>query len=303
MNGDVAGSPEIVAGVRRDLSGAGSPAGLSAPQTEDAVTGLGQHARSRDAGLTVVVPAYNEARRLPGTLEKMAAYFRRQTYPWQICVVDDGSDDGTLAIAHAIAASEPGVAVIANDHRGKAFAVRTGILAARTRNVAFSDADLSVPIAEIERLLAALAGGADVAFGSREGPGARRYGEPGYRHLMGRVYNLLYRRILLPGISDSQCGFKAFRTEVAHDLFQRMLVYGGDAQPIKGGMVTGFDTELLFLARRRGYRLAEVGVDWYYGRASKVRPLQDTVRMIIDVFRILANARAGRYGGKEEPRS
>jgi dolichyl-phosphate beta-glucosyltransferase len=248
--------------------------------------------------LTVVVPAYNEAARLPGTLEQMVDYFHRQPFAWRICVVDDGSDDETLALAQQWAEREANVTVIANDHRGKAYAVRTGVLAAQGDYVAFSDADLSVPISEIERLLAALDGGADVAIGSREGPGAHRYGEPAYRHLMGRVYNLLYRTILLPGISDSQCGFKAFRTPAAHDLFRHMLVYGGDARPIKGGMVTGFDTELLFLARRRGYRLDEIGVDWYYGKASKVRPVRDTERMIADVFKIRAYAATGRYGQK-----
>jgi dolichyl-phosphate beta-glucosyltransferase len=248
--------------------------------------------------LSVVVPAYNEASRLPATLEKMTAYFRQQAYTWEIVVVDDGSLDETLALARWWAEREPRLRVIANDHRGKAYAVRTGVLSARGEYVAFSDADLSVPIAAMARLLAALEGGADVAFGSREGSGAHRYHEPWYRHLMGRVYNLLYRTTLLPGISDSQCGFKAFRTSAAHALFCRMRVYGADAQPIKGGMVTGFDTELLFLARRYGYRLAEVGVDWYYGRASKVRPVQDTVRMIVDVFKIMLFARTGRYDAK-----
>jgi glycosyltransferase involved in cell wall biosynthesis len=248
--------------------------------------------------LTVVVPAYNEAARLPGTLDQMVRYLSEQAYDWRICVVDDGSSDNTAALAQQWADRVSRLAVIVNDHRGKAFAVRTGILAARSTYVAFSDADLSVPIREIERLLMALDGGADVAIGSREGPGAHRYGEPAYRHLMGRIYNLLYRTVLLPGISDSQCGFKAFRTLAAHDLFQRMLVYGGDARPITGGMVTGFDTELLFLARRRGYRLDEIGVDWYYGKASKVRPVRDTERMIVDVFKIRAYAGAGRYGAK-----
>src|SRR6185437_11476860 len=128
--------------------------------------------------LTVVVPAYNEAARLPGTLEQMVDYFHRQPFAWRICVVDDGSDDQTLALARHWAEREADVTVIANDHRGKAYAVRTGVLAAQGDYVAFSDADLSVPISEIERLLAALDGGADVAIGSREGPGAHRYGEP-----------------------------------------------------------------------------------------------------------------------------
>lgn len=246
----------------------------------------------------MVVPAYNEAARLPATLERMVAYFCQQPYTWRLIVVDDGSADATAELAQEWAAREACVRVIKNDHRGKAFAVRTGILAADTANVAFSDADLSVPIAEIERLLAALAGGYDVAIGSREGPGAHRYDEPAYRHLIGRVYNWLYSRILLPGIGDAQCGFKAFRTPVARDLFRRMLVYGADAPLVRGGMVTGFDTELLFLARRRGYKVAEVGVDWYYGKGTKVRLVHDSLRMFVDVLKILANARTGRYDGE-----
>jgi glycosyltransferase involved in cell wall biosynthesis len=231
----------------------------------------------------------------------MLAYFRQQPYDWQIVLVDDGSTDETLAIGRSLAEQESRLRVIGNDHRGKAYTVRTGILAACTDYVAFSDADLSVPIEEIERLLAALTAGADVAFGSREGPGAHRYGEPAYRHLMGRVYNWLYSMLLLPGIEDAQCGFKAFRTAAAHDLFRRMLVYGGNARPIKGGMVTGFDTELLFLARHRGYRVTEVGVDWYYGKGTKVRPLHDSIRMLTDVLKILVNAHTGRYDTKGEP--
>ena len=249
--------------------------------------------------LTIVVPAYNERQRISATVARISEFMSAQDYAAELLVVDDGSDDGTADMVDSLRnGAGPPVDVIRNDHRGKAFAVRTGILAARSTYVAFSDADLSVPIREIERLLMALDGGADVAIGSREGPGAHRYGEPAYRHLMGRIYNLLYRTVLLPGISDSQCGFKAFRTLAAHDLFQRMLVYGGDARPITGGMVTGFDTELLFLARRRGYRLDEIGVDWYYGKASKVRPVRDTERMIVDVFKIRAYAGAGRYGAK-----
>ncbi|MCL4508051.1 MAG: glycosyltransferase family 2 protein [Chloroflexi bacterium] len=250
-------------------------------------------------GLCVVIPAYNEATRLPGTLERVISYLHTRTYPWSVIVVDDGSEDSTLILAQEWSQRERRIQVIANDHRGKAYTVRTGILAATLPFVVFSDADLSVPIEELERLLPPLIAGADVVIGSREGSGAKRFNEPGYRHVMGRIYNLLYRTALLPGIQDSQCGFKAFRTEVAHRLFQRMLLYGADAKPIRGGMVTGFDIELLFLARRWKLSFVEVGVEWYYGRASKVRPVRDTVRMVVDVVRILLYARLGRYDRME----
>lgn len=246
-------------------------------------------------GVDLIIPAYNEETRLPETLERVVAYLRRQPYPWNVIVVDDGSDDRTLAIARGWQEQEARVQVIASDHRGKAYAVRTGILAAQAPYVVFSDADLSVPIEELERILPLLSGGADVVIGSRESAGAHRYNEPAYRHVMGRVYNLLYRSVLLPGVRDSQCGFKGFRTAVAHQLFQRMLLYGADAEPVRGGMVTGFDIELLFLARRWKLNVVEVGVQWYYGRASKVRPVRDTVRMVGDVLRILLYARLGRY--------
>ncbi len=246
-------------------------------------------------GVDLIIPAYNEEMRLPGTLERVIAYLRHQSYPWKVIVVDDGSEDRTLAIAQRWQEEEQRIQVIANDHRGKAYAVRTGIFAAKAPYVVFSDADLSVPIEELERILPLLFNGADVVIGSREGAGAHRYNEPAYRHVMGRVYNLLYRSVLLPGIQDSQCGFKGFRTEVAHRLFQQMLLYGANAKPVRGGMVTGFDIELLFLARRWKLNIIEVGVQWYYGRASKVRPVRDTVRMVSDVLRILLYARLGRY--------
>lgn len=247
------------------------------------------------SSLTLVIPAYNEARRLPDTLTRVLRYFQTQTFPWSVIVVDDGSTDDTVALCKAVADHEPRIRLIVNDHRGKAFAVRTGVMAADSDYVAFSDADLSVPIEQIERLLATLEAGYDVAFGSREGDGAERHNEPTYRHLVGRVYNFLYSGLLLPGIKDAQCGFKAFRTPVAHDLFRRMLVYGADAPRVRGGMVTGFDTELLFVAQRRGYRVKEVGVDWFYGKGTKVRLFSDSRRMFLDVFRIKANERAGKY--------
>jgi dolichyl-phosphate beta-glucosyltransferase len=208
--------------------------------------------------------------------------------------VDDGSSDATLHIAREFASAHPRFRVLALPHRGKASAVRAGVLAARGRIVLFSDADLSTPLPQTAELVAAIRSGADVAIGSREGVGARRIGEPAYRHVMGRVFNAVVRALAVPGINDTQCGFKAFRRPVAQDLFQRARLYTGD-QLVSGPRVTGFDVEILYLARKRGYRIIEVPVQWRHVAGSKVRPLRDAARMFIDVTHVRFNALAGRY--------
>jgi dolichyl-phosphate beta-glucosyltransferase len=163
--------------------------------------------------------------------------------------------------------------------------VRAGVLAAQGDYVALADADLSMPIEEFDGFAPELLGPYDVAVGSREAPGAVRYHEPAYRHLMGRVFNGLVRRLLLPGLQDTQCGFKCLRREVAAELCQ--------AQTISG---FGFDVELLSIARRRGYVIREVPVSWYYVSGSRVSPIRDTVTMVRDVLRVRANLWRARYG-------
>ncbi len=246
----------------------------------------------------MVIPAYNEERRLPTTLEKVLSYLGQQSYAFELIVVDDGSEDDTVGVVETVMATAPSVRLIRNDHRGKAYTVRTGMLAARGRYVLFSDADLATPIEEAEKLVAQLEAGCDVAIGSREGLGARRYNEPWYRHLMGRVFNFVVRAVAVGGVQDTQCGFKAFRREVAHDLFQRVCLYGEDTGPVKGSMVTGFDVEIVFLARKRGYRIAEVPVEWHYGVNSKVNPVLDSVRMFKDVLQVRLNDLRGMYNGQ-----
>ncbi|MCR4406277.1 MAG: glycosyltransferase family 2 protein [Anaerolineae bacterium] len=245
--------------------------------------------------LSIVVPAYNEERRLPGTLETIIAYLRAQDYRAELIVVDDGSSDGTVRVVERYMDSYPGLRLIRNDHRGKAYTVRTGVLAAEGQYVIFTDADLAVPIEETGKALAALMDQHDVVIGSREALGARRYNEPFYRHLMGRVFNFIVRLLALPDLQDTQCGFKGLRHDVAQDLFQRLRLYGADAGTIKGGAVTGFDVELLFLARKRGYSIKEVPVQWYYGSHAKVNPLRDSWRNFKDVLRVRLNDWRGKY--------
>src|SRR5262249_18371080 len=168
------------------------------------------------------------------------------------------------------------LALIRNHHRGKGYAVRSGVLAANGTLVFLCDADLSMPIDELGKFVALMEQGWDIAIGSREAAGARRYGEPAYRHVMGRVFNFVVRAIAVGHFQDTQCGFKCFRTEVARDLFNRVMLYRDDAPEVKGPMVTGFDVEVLFLADKLGYKATEVPINWYYATGSKVNPVKDT---------------------------
>ncbi len=247
--------------------------------------------------LSIVIPAYNEERRLPTTLAAIMAFLANEPYSSEVIVVDDGSDDRTAEIA----AATPGVTILRCDHRGKGFAVRAGALAASGSIILLCDADLAVPIEEWSRLRAAIDAGFPIAIGSREGVGASREGEPWYRHVMGRVFNGIIRLVALRGINDTQCGFKALRREVARDLFRRVRIYGDDAPIVRGAAVTAYDVELLFLAQRRGYSIAEVPVTWRYGTETKVNPLRDSWRNLRDVLRVRINDLCGRYDVASAP--
>lgn len=247
--------------------------------------------------LSVVIPAYNEERRLPHTLEAICAYLAAQPFHSEVLVVDDGSDDATASLAEA----RPDVTVLRRDHRGKGFAVRAGALAAQGEYVLLCDADLAVPIEEWPKVEAFLKSGYAIVIGSREGIGATREGEPWYRHLMGRVFNLIIRVVALSGINDTQCGFKALRRDAAQDLFRRVRIYGDDAPVVKGAAVTAYDVELLFLAQRQGYRIAEVPVKWQYGTETKVNPVRDSLRNLRDVLTVRLNQLLGRYRGAPRP--
>ena len=176
---------------------------------------------------------------------------------------------------------DPRVRVLSLPHGGKGWAVRHGMLAATGKFRLLSDADLSVPIAHVERLLPPQSGGVDIAVGSREAPGAARYGEPGRRHLMGRVFNSITRSLAAPGIADTQCGFKCFTAGSAVLLFGRSTMNG-----------FSYDVEVLHLAHRLGLAIAEIGVDWHYREHSKVRPLRDAFLMTMDLLRIRWRHRA-----------
>jgi dolichyl-phosphate beta-glucosyltransferase len=252
-----------------------------------------------EPSLSLVIPAYNEAARIEAMMDAAVAWKQEQPFPVELIVVDDGSDDATADLAERALRNVAGARVIRIAHGGKAAAVRAGMLAASGEQIAFSDADLATPLSYLTALRSELAKGSDIAIGSREGAGARRLGEPAYRHVMGRVFNGMVRLLLVPGIHDTQCGFKLFRAEVAHDLLQRSRLYRDHRGSVAGPRVTAFDVELLAIARLRGYRVCPVPVVWSYGRGSKVRPARDTWHNVRDVVTVWIGTKRGRYGESE----
>ncbi len=237
-----------------------------------------------DIFLSLVIPAHNEAHRLPETLERVLAFLQRQAYTAEVLVVENGSTDATYEIAQAYAARHSLIQVLREPRRGKGLAVRRGMLAARGAYRFMADADLSMPIEELPRFLPPRLQGYDIAIASREAPGAVRYHEPAHRHLIGRAFNWMVRLMALPGLQDTQCGFKCFRGEVAEEVFRLQTLTG-----------MSFDVEVLFIARRRGYRIVEVPIPWYFNPDSRVRLVEDSLRMAWDLLTIRWNAWRGRY--------
>jgi hypothetical protein len=245
--------------------------------------------------LSLVIPAYNEAARIRRSLTTAVDYLQSQPYPTELLLVDDGSLDQTGAIAEAFAADQPGVRIVAIAHGGKAAALRAGMMAATGDLIAFSDADLATPLRYLEVFRQATLAGDDIVIGSREGQGAVRIDEPFYRHLMGRVFNQIVRRLLLPDIQDTQCGFKLFRREAAREILDRARLYRTSDAVLRGPRVTAFDVELLVVGRRLGYRIRSIPVAWTYGNQSKVNPFRDTLNNLADVMRVKWNDVRGRY--------
>ena len=247
--------------------------------------------------LSIVIPAYNEETRIAQTLDTVVKYMEGQDYSWEVIVADDGSQDGTAGLVEAAAEANPGIRLVRLSHRGKGWAVRGGMLEARGQYRFLADADLSMPIEQLERFLPSGPADFDIAIGSREAPGARRFHEPFRRHLMGRAFNFMVRLLAVKGISDTQCGFKCFEAHAAETLF-----------PLQRAQGFGFDVEILFLAQRLGMRIKEVPIDWYYHEGSKVKPLRDSFLMLKDLLSVRWNSTKGRYGklahkirGPQEP--
>lgn len=234
--------------------------------------------------LSIIVPAYNEEDRLPDTLEQAFLFVQEQDYQAEVLVVDNGSQDDTHQIAEEFCARHSAFHTLQETTRGKGWAVRRGMLEASGEFRFMCDADLSMPINEINRFLPPALEAFDVAIASREAPGAVRYNEPAYRHWGGRAVNLMIRLLALPGLHDTQCGFKCFRAEAAESLFGCQTLYGWS-----------FDVEILYLARLVGYRILEIPVPWYFDPESKVRAVPDALRMGRDLLSVRRNHRHGVY--------
>lgn len=244
--------------------------------------------------LSVVIPAYNEETNIRlGSLDKVSRYLERQAYTWEVIIVDDGSTDGTKTLLDEFIKANKDFRVIHNIHLGKAGTVAAGVRAARGDLVLFTDLDQATPISELGKILPWFTRGFDVVIGSRN---SNRQGAPFFRVMMARGFMLIRSALLgLRGIVDTQCGFKAFRRQAAIDIFSGLKLYGHSHQ-VRGSMVTaGFDIEVIFLAKKRGYKVKEVPVDWHYVETRRVNPIKDSWQGLIDILRIRVNAWKGYY--------
>ena len=240
--------------------------------------------------LSIIIPAYNEGKRLPTTLPQVVRFVQAQSYASEIIIVNNNSADETGAIIHEFAQEYEFIRIFEESIQGKGAAVRTGILNAFGDYLFIADADLSMPIEEVSKFLPPQLTDFDVAIGSREAPGAIRYDEPEYRHIMGRVFNFYVKLLAIPGFEDTQCGFKCLRRDVARDVFSSQIINGW-----------AFDVEVLFIALRRGYKIVEIPIHWYYRENSRISPIRDTINMIREVLRIRLNGWNGRYDPPSKP--
>ncbi len=225
--------------------------------------------------ISVVIPAYNEKERIVQSIERILAFLEKQSWTHEVIIVDDGSQDGMADRIRTQFERQPGLRILRNrKNRGKGASIRRGMAVARGELNLFTDADLSTPIEELAPLKQAIENGADVAIASRDLPGAVvEVAQPLYRELMGKSFNVLVQAIVLPGIHDTQCGFKLFRRAVARQVFQRITITG-----------FGFDVEALFVAKKMGATIQEVPVRWRNALGSKVSPFKDAVQMFVDLF-------------------
>jgi len=245
--------------------------------------------------LSIIFPAYNEAKVIGKNVTHVASWLRKQKIKAEIIVVDDGSLDKTVEEVKKVSKKFSEVSVIANEHRGKGFAVYTGVLAAQGEHILMMDVDLATPIEEYPRFARELKS-CDIAIASREAKGAKRVGEPYFRHFIGRVFNLLVVQLIaLPGINDSQCGFKLFKNKPAQKIFKRLIVYGPEAQLSKKPFLGALDVEVLFIAKLLNYKVKEVGVTWTYAPTTRLNFFSTSSKMARDVCRIRLNGILGRY--------
>ena len=236
--------------------------------------------------LSIVIPAYNEANRIPQTLETILAYMDARDHASELIVVDDGSRDNTVAVVKEIVEKRENVQVLENiNNRGKGYSVRRGMLAATGNYRLFSDSDLSTPIEEMERFFEYHKQGYDVCIGSRSLPDSNvEIHQPWYRENMGKIFGLLQKIFLLKGIVDSQCGFKSFTKNAAEFIFPRQKIEG-----------FCFDVEILYIAQKNGFKVHEVPITWRNSPDTRVGALSDSSQMFLDLLRIRIDGWKGAY--------
>lgn len=234
--------------------------------------------------LSIIVPAYNEAKRLPATLPQIIHFVDQQPYEIEVIVVNNNSKDETRAIAESFAERFSYIQVMDEPIQGKGAAVKTGLRSGKGEYLFIADADLSMPITEVGKFISPDLDQYDIAIGSREAPGAVRYDEPEYRHIMGRVYNLIVRLFAVPGFQDTQAGFKCFRRNAAKLVTDRQTVNGW-----------AFDVELLYIAQKHACNIVEIPIEWHYQPNSRINPIKDSYDMFLEVFKIRRKGAQGIY--------
>lgn len=228
--------------------------------------------------LSIVIPAYNEANRIGVTLEKINTFFKNRQYETEIIMVDDGSNDNTIEVAEkSLLAKENKLRIIRNaTNKGKGFSVKNGIINSKGEYILFSDADLSTPIEEVDKFLKAINEGYDIVIGSRALKDSDvKVRQPWYREFMGKIFNFFVKSVVMREFHDTQCGFKLFKSPVAKDIALKLKIDG-----------FSFDVEMIYLAKKSGYRIKEIPIIWINSPKSRVSPLVDSVKMFFDLIKI-----------------
>lgn len=237
--------------------------------------------------LSIIIPAHNEAARLPQSLKNVQKFIKQQEFDCEVLVVENASTDNTAELVERARSSFPELKMLHLDQAGKGNAIKTGMLAAIGAYRFMADVDFSMSVDQIKAFLPPDLPAPQVAIASREQPGSRRIGEPFYRHIIGRVFNLFVRVLVLPGLQDTQCGFKCFSAEAAEQIFPKQTLEGWS-----------FDVEVLTIARSLGLEIVEVPITWTYQPGSRMSILKDSWKMFMDLLLIRANRRKGLYRDK-----
>ncbi|MFA5775994.1 MAG: dolichyl-phosphate beta-glucosyltransferase [Patescibacteria group bacterium] len=245
---------------------------------------------------SIVISAYNEESRITKTLTQTLSFMNQFAPAFEIVVVDDGSKDKTAEVVEEYAKDHPEIKLVKNVHKGKAAGIRTGVLKSSGKMVLMMDADMATPLEELKRLATWINDNDfDIAIASREGIGAERQDEPLYRHIMGRVFNLLVKTVIGLDFQDTQCGFKLFKGDVARKVFSHLIVYGDNLPQIDRPFFGAFDVEVLYCARQMGYKIKDIPVKWNYVPTTRLNILANSYKMARDVLRIKILGLKGAY--------